>query len=602
MKYRDIAARVRFDFFCRHVYMLVLAIALAGCSRTSRVVVYDFFDNLPSATVRSSRTDFRSVRQEFLNLQMDLRGYIEQPPGTVVSYYLRLPDRCYLQVGAGMDMISWTDTKGVDLSITVTPQGGTERRLISLYLNPYMNKDQSGWIDRKIDLAAYSGELVRIDFLSRCHADPLDSSRVGWARPQIIQKRESAWWFPDHDSHLTQRAESVYWFILDRLAVGDAGAYGSPSSRTPNLDRFSRRSMMLQGGLSPSDQFIRALGSIFTGLQSTEHGLLKRGKRYRSGVRTIASSLSQAPIAYRSLFLTNRMLTEIPFALTPDFTESCLLDEGSVPAGISAERYQAAQFVDKLRQWKDESGSKLQLVCTYQSVSPLASAGGSESDSEDGDTATIPTDEKKSGESTIASINDHILGLFLRTLHDLKLERNGSIIVSGIMGEYGRLERSGRSQSFDLTKLTTPLLLRLPALPRRQAIVPVYASGCDVVPTILDYLRVRPNRFISGTSLLPYLERGATTPWPHPLYIDHLPTRGGVLYEGRQVYVQERNGAMEYAVTDSRGETGELFDSGSNGDFVDNFLCQLFRERFLGPTNQRMIDYDTESFTSRWFD
>ncbi len=115
------------------------------------------------------------------------------------------------------------------------------------------------------------------------------------------------------------------------------------------------------------------------------------------------------------------------------------------------------------------------------------------------------------GHHCLMKMVDDCVGRVMERLESLQLLDDTLIVYCSdhgdLLGEHGLFNKAA---TFYESEIRIPFLIRFPDLYRAGERVPGFASGVDVMPTILDILGVRPDVSLPGISLLPAM-RGTGT-------------------------------------------------------------------------------------------
>lgn len=99
------------------------------------------------------------------------------------------------------------------------------------------------------------------------------------------------------DSKQSSSRPNIVIFIGDDLGVEDTGPYGNTVVRTPNLDRFSRESLLFSSAFAGSPTCGPSRSSFFTGLFPFRHGAHGNHSAVRENTRSLVQYLQ--PLGYR---------------------------------------------------------------------------------------------------------------------------------------------------------------------------------------------------------------------------------------------------------------------------------------------------------------
>ncbi len=108
----------------------------------------------------------------------------------------------------------------------------------------------------------------------------------------------------------------------------------------------------------------------------------------------------------------------------------------------------------------------------------------------------------------LVAMVDWNVGRLLEALRQRGLERDTLVIFTAdhgdMQGGHGCYDKTTFSMYEETTRV--PLLVRWPGRTPARRQVRTQAGSCDLQPTILDYLGLKPRGAIHGTSLRPYIE------------------------------------------------------------------------------------------------
>ncbi len=90
------------------------------------------------------------------------------------------------------------------------------------------------------------------------------------------------------------RARSVVLITVDTWRADSFGAGGSPTVRTPHLDRFFRGATQFADAWTPAPTTLASHASMLTGLWPTEHGIPRNGWPLPDDIPTLAESLRES--------------------------------------------------------------------------------------------------------------------------------------------------------------------------------------------------------------------------------------------------------------------------------------------------------------------
>ncbi|MBN2382297.1 sulfatase-like hydrolase/transferase [bacterium] len=566
------------------VVVLLCPLMFIGCVEPEIEVVFDFYDHVFAAYIDSQRSDTFGVRRSTLNLKKDLRDYIIQPAGTTISYYLKLAPGSIIRFGAGMDMIDWDRTLGIDLSLVIKLESGQSEVLFHQYFNPLKNKEQWSWIDRSIDLSRYGAQICRFDFISSCQEPVLDNSKIGWSRPQIIVKQR-----PSSDNLALVLNDSfrssvpqpnIVWLCFSAQLNNKLGLYGQPATRTPNFDYLGRRSTTFQDVVSPSFHEIPTLASLLTGLYGIHHKVNRVNAHYHQKSRTLAELVRHQ--GYGTLYVTNQTLMEPRFGLSDGFEESMYS-----PTNREIDRFPGsniASILSSIDDWLIDRFSPF-FIFIYEDNSSILQQkehdlsvqhSGHEVDESE---SSVPQSGRTVANDPLVSMNDRDVGAFLRFLDQRGLLSKTVVLVCGTSSRPTRpiLGKAPRHGAY--ISQTIPLMIKFPALPFQNRIVSKRISGCDIVPTLHHFLSIPQQRTFDGSSFLPNVFSSALcNPMKEGRYvfIDSLPQMGSLIFHDDKLDYLLSDNEKKVLFHELYLDPYEHVDIEPRDNYYLNFLTQEF--------------------------
>ena len=167
----------------------------------------------------------------------------------------------------------------------------------------------------------------------------------------------------------------------------------------------------------------------------------------------------------------------------------------------------------------------------------------------------------------LISMVDWNIGRLLAALRKKGLDRNTLVMFTSDHGDmhggHGMYDKSTFSMYEETTRI--PLILRLPGSIPAGKTVSTQAGSCDVQPTVLDYLSLKPRGVIHGASLRPYI-LGKDDPM-RPIFCERERGKDGfqrMIRTNEWKYVYSTNGASQlYRLAKDPGETRNLLDETS---------------------------------------
>jgi len=112
-------------------------------------------------------------------------------------------------------------------------------------------------------------------------------------------------------------------FYCDQLRADSLGCYGSPTARTPNLDRLAAGGVVFENHYATNQVCMPSRASFFTGQHPQAHGVIDNGIPLRAGEPTLPEVLAQS--GYRTHSVGKIHLTPTSASAAHDFPESSAL-------------------------------------------------------------------------------------------------------------------------------------------------------------------------------------------------------------------------------------------------------------------------------------
>jgi arylsulfatase A-like enzyme/Flp pilus assembly protein TadD len=309
-------------------------------------------------------------------------------------------------------------------------------------------------------------------------------------------------------------APNLLVITIDTLRADHVGAYGYQAARTPHLDQLAADGVLFSRAFSHVPLTLPSHLTLFTGQLPAVHGVRDNGRRFVSGVRTLAEIARDK--GYSTAAFVGAFPLDSRFGLDCGFqTYDDLYGEGTAVRDMTFIERRAEDVNRKAEDWIRANGRNPFFVwvhyydphAPYDPPSPFAEEfAGREYDGE-------------------IAYTDFYVGKLLETLEKAGLRGNTLIVLASDHGE-GLGEHKEKTHGifiYDST-LHVPLIISYPkALPRGRVITaPVGLQ--DVLPTVLDLMGWPEENGLPGCSLVPAMARPkAARPDPdRAFYIESL--------------------------------------------------------------------------------
>ena len=308
----------------------------------------------------------------------------------------------------------------------------------------------------------------------------------------------------------SDKAPNLVVITIDTLRADHLGCYGYSQIHTPNIDSFAADNVKFERAFTPIPITLPSHTVIFTGTYPMLNGMHDfSGNRLGAQQQTLASVLKAH--GYTTGAVVASAVLDSRFGLNRGFDfyydhfdfnrlEESNLDEMERPGNVVAD--QALDWLSK--NYQTRFFLWMHLYDPHYPYRPPAPY----------------SEEYKShpydGEIAFA---DEQVGRLLRFLKEKNLYHNTLVVLSGDHGE-GLGEHGEATHGFFIynSTLRVPLLFHLPpTTPAHQ--ITRHVSTIDIMPTILEILKVPVPREVQGESLLPLIS-GKKPDEPSYLYAE----------------------------------------------------------------------------------
>jgi len=288
---------------------------------------------------------------------------------------------------------------------------------------------------------------------------------------------------------------NVLLITLDTTRADHIGCYGYRGARTPNLDALAAQGVRFENAYCSVPLTLPSHASIMTGLEPYHHGVHTNGTSFLTAEKiTLAERLKER--GYQTAAFTASFSVDSRFGLAPGFDiYDDNFETGSSLKSVRAER-RAGQVFRLFSSWleKKAEGRFFAWVHFYDPHFPYDPPPDSRKDF---------VDSPYDGE---IAYMDTVVGEVVRALREKALLQRTLIAVTGDHGE-GLGEKVEQEHGVFIYEMAVriPLLLysegRLPS----GLVVGARARTIDIVPTILDLLRIE-DPGLDGRSLVPLIK------------------------------------------------------------------------------------------------
>jgi arylsulfatase A-like enzyme/Tfp pilus assembly protein PilF len=294
---------------------------------------------------------------------------------------------------------------------------------------------------------------------------------------------------------------NVLLISIDTLRADHLGSYGYAAAQTPALDALARRGLRFTQATTVAPLTLPAHSSLMTGTFPGYHGVRDNGGFYLSDDQvTLAETLRAR--GYRTGGFVAAFVLDSRWGINQGFDryfDDFDLAKYKVDAGLDAVQRPGREVVDKAIEWLDQDARHpfFAWVHLYEPHAPY--------DAPEAVRERFPPTMSGAYDAEIATADQQVGRLLDHLAADRRLDN--TIVVA--VGDHGESlgEHAEEQHAFFVYDATVriPLIMAGPGVTAR--VINDQVRIVDVMPTILDRLRVEIPRPVQGTSLLP-LARG----------------------------------------------------------------------------------------------
>jgi len=505
--------------------------AARASARAPRLALPESFSGAPRALVRaqsappeSNPVEIAAVDSEGGSLEIELpaslRGaraleVIALPEGDLLqtTAATTLPEDAALDFGFGL---LEPDRRGaVEFSLAVCEQERCEEAFRET-LDP---RTTSGWQDRRLPLAAWSGKVVALRLVARrLDAERDEFALPVWSTPVVTAPGPRS---PDQ--------RSVILISLDTLRADRLDAYRTHAGTSPFLaEKFGREGVIFENAVAASSTTGPSHMTLFTSLQPWVHGEGTGPRRGRIDAPTAAELLRAA--GFRTAAFTENASINSRRGFARGFEEFGE-DKGGV-AGLPKGQIERtlARGLAWLQRHRDEPF--FLFLHTYQTHAPYAPPADS--------LALVPAVTGQGGEELrrydgeIRYVDDRMRD-FLTRLEREAVPDLVVIVLSDHGEEFGEHGFRGHAVTLHAEITHVPLMLLGAEIPRGVRVDETVAH-VDLLPTILALAGVAVPEHAMGRNLIPLWQAGAASGDAPPAFSETWQT-SGLRWEGEQARV-----------------------------------------------------------------
>lgn len=358
------------------------------------------------------------------------------------------------------------------------------------------------WHDVDVDLSAWAGQNVRLEL----HVSAATDGVVAfWSNPLVYE--------PAPDAPL------VVLYLIDTLAAEHMSLYGYPRATTPRIDALAAEGAWLDPSFSNASRTIESIPNLMFSLPVERHGVHHNTTLAPAGLVTLAESLRASGFATAS-FCTN---VNAGPRQGMDQGFDTFVDQ----IGYYWEDSQRTIPVERVRDWIAANRRRPMFLYLHTAephapyTPPESTRGRFDPDYSGPINGTYDPQrgfravrERRDLEHVVALYDEEILyaderfGAFLDQVDADGLRSRLRLVLTADHGEEFR-QHGAWEHGLNLHNEQTRVPLVFYGFGPPRGRVAALAQTWDVLPTLLDALKLPPAYSLAGASLIPTLRDGA---------------------------------------------------------------------------------------------
>ncbi|MCX7919116.1 MAG: sulfatase-like hydrolase/transferase [bacterium] len=322
---------------------------------------------------------------------------------------------------------------------------------------------------------------------------------------------------------------NILLITLDTVRPDFLGCYGNPQVKTPNIDTLAKQGVLFSTAVCEMPTTTPSHASILTSLYPRVHGILTNAWKLNDNITTLPEILKVNGYTTGGFVSVRHLEKKLGFAQGFDTFDD----------NFSGLHRNATQVTDVSLQWLNSVKKKKwfawihyfdahspyeppeQFAQLYPAVNNGSQMYGSFSQiSAFEEKKYIPTqkDIERMQALYAAEISyvDNELGRLFNSLDKMGLRKNTIIIVLADHGEsFDHDIYAAHGQSLYDSSIRIPLIISAPQLLPKGKRIDSLVRTIDVMPTILDFLRIKSETLMQGKSLVPMIRNQQTPGEPY---------------------------------------------------------------------------------------
>ena len=442
------------------------------------------------------------------------RGFPAGPPGRL-RFGVDIPHGARLRTAVAIDP-RFHDRPGVEFVVKVR-RDGREDVAWTLVLDPIARPEHRAWLEVDADLARFAGQDRELVLEARGYESAGDPAHAFWGTPAVTVARQ---------------APLAVVYLVDTLRADHTGIYGYARPTTPELDAFAKDAVVFEAAVAHASWTKPSVASILTGRLPAQHRAVQLRDPLDPSQTTLAQWLDAKGFATGAAIANSVIYgAESAFDRGFDFFAGLHGDDDTRSKLVGAD-----VVVDTaLAFLRSRRGLPTFLyVHTMDPHVPYAPPSPFDRMFEPHASEAHPARDPRTDyrepldrERMIAqydgdiAFGDREFGRFVRELKALGLYDDALVVFLADHGEefldHGRWLH-GRSLFDELVRI--PMVVKFPDERGAGTRVARQVQGIDVVPTVLESMRVEGARALAGQALQRTLDSDAP-PRPALAEISH---------------------------------------------------------------------------------
>ncbi|MFQ6037247.1 MAG: sulfatase [Candidatus Aminicenantales bacterium] len=443
------------------------------------------------------------------------------PPETEFRVDVRVPEKAVLEFGFGIVNEFRRRKADQPIRFQVVLESDTER--VPLLDEPIAWQTHTEILTRRADLKTYAGRRVVLTFRTSFAGSPEDVKKSPpvipvWVNPVIVRPPETP-------------PLNVILISLDTVRADHLSCYGYRRKTSPGIDRLAEDGVLFLNTFSTTSWTLPGHVSMLTSLEGRHHQVYFPLEKMDPETQTLADFLRSQGY-FCAGFTGGGYLSE-----TYGFSKGFDLYQEIKLHGDQAIRFDEAERLALLASdWLEKNREKpfFLFLHTYQPHDPYANLSpiGKEFLHPDAKWDMVRMEDLFRGKTRFDMAfseeeKQNIVDLYdgeikytdamlvqplIQKLKSLGLYDSSMIILTSDHGEeFNDHEAWLHDHSVYNEGLKVPLIIKFPNSAHKGQRVNTVVRITDIVPTIMDFLRIRfPSKQVDGRSLLPVI-RGRET-------------------------------------------------------------------------------------------